>query len=1532
MVSEAGGGDGSVSMRVAGAEEVVAWAEELSRDRVAADVTVPEPDSVAAARAAVERFMERDADAGLYRRSAVSARQRAARASTDRLQGVSEVVQNAEDLAATEVRLQVAADALWLAHNGRPVRMRDVVPLSMPWLSSKADDPDAVGQFGIGLMSLFRFSPKIDLYSGFYRLRISEEGLGHAPQRPVPGPFADAQWTVFRVPLAREVLTAGALEEWLTSWGDEALLFLRHVSAVVLLDSEGRSLRKLTLHRAGAEGFTAEVAGERVAVGVEAVVAPGGRQWRVFRTAVTPPPGLEPEGKAAGGSTPVAVACPWAPDAAPVADGETSHLGHVHARLPVLPFSLPARVHAAFDPIPSRQDLLGTRWNLALVDRIADLWAAVVLKRFDAAPAAAWQLLPLPGHSAGREPDGVIEALTAAVVDRSRRQVGVRLRIDVPGHGAQPVGALAVEKPELTGLLTEAEIERLAGAPVLPAGVRDQAGVYRAVLEDWSVHGEVLPVEVSLWDARTLLADAGRPLEATIRLAAAGLAAGWDGVLSVLNDFAWVADATGARHRPPRSHEPLLFADRPATLAEALGFARTLHPEFLTGSPAAVRVRAWLTGQGALLNGDDEFTALRRLARLGQARRTESPLRLTDEQMCLLKDAFARLEDVDQKKLGEDIGRAVALPAYAFSPDGHRQERWAAVATAYLPAGLDRADQAESFSFAAAGTPEIVWLRRRCLDVLRRSASGLGPVEFLRRLGAASAPRTVPHRSRETRLHRLGVPVRLPAFKNSQGRTAMMRARGAQYTLGDREAPDLVAVARQIAAESDGQLRRKRAAALIHVLGRAWESRYAAHAEVMAAEARRKWYDKGKVSGFWVWQLREIEWLDNEAGVPQAPSRLRKKTTATALVYGTEADRVLHSEVQAAVERREQVLAALGVGGEPTAADIVERLRRLRQEEKRGAVVGAVPAAVLYQVLAARPVPVRAPDGDLSRADLVRAFDEGEGLVRTEGGWRTPASCLRGKPVFGRFREFAPAVVGGDVLWKMVGVPEPSADDAIAVIRQLARMRPSGPDAGLDAERQAVLLESLQLLQRWAADDPAALKGRSLRRLPLWTDRGWARQRPVYAAADETTAARLGAALSKAGHAGAVWRPGTDLERVAGLAGRLGVTVVDDGSMVPLVDCPPCPDARATARFAAAVAHLREDFQRRDPATARALDGTWEDLAGLVVCVEPRLLLRISLPDAPSIDVPARAAIAPAEGILFVTEPAELARFASVGQAVASRFRGRRSSAAYAWPVAWERAEAGHAAVDLTRSDDRIAALEAAVASATQQRLDAFRQAALARHASAPEPAHDTTAPRLSARPGAGGGTPAARSERSLIDPGQWRPNLTDPPAPTPSRSPSGKARSTGRPVLAVPREHPAVPRPRRSAPEFTQDDQEKAAIALVRAALARDTAELRDLRAQRGLGADALDPENRFYEIKSTLGAEQDSVLVSLHEYERALTEKDFFLVIVSGLDHGASVPPAVRIILDPLRHLTVRDTPQVLLTGIRSCPSITFSFETDA
>ena len=71
--------------------------------------------------------------------------------------GVQEVVQNADDLGASEVRVAVrkrgARWTLLIAHDGRRVRIDHVIAMTLGFVSTKREDPRANGRFGIGCLT-----------------------------------------------------------------------------------------------------------------------------------------------------------------------------------------------------------------------------------------------------------------------------------------------------------------------------------------------------------------------------------------------------------------------------------------------------------------------------------------------------------------------------------------------------------------------------------------------------------------------------------------------------------------------------------------------------------------------------------------------------------------------------------------------------------------------------------------------------------------------------------------------------------------------------------------------------------------------------------------------------------------------------------------------------------------------------------------------------------------------------------------------------------------------------------------------------------------------------------------------------------------------------------------------------------------------------------------------------------------------------------------------------------------------------------
>ncbi|WP_420444155.1 hypothetical protein [Candidatus Poriferisodalis sp.] len=488
-----------------------------------------------------------------------------------------------------------------------------------------------------------------------------------------------------------------------------------------------------------------------------------------------------------------------------------------------------------------------------------------------------------------------------------------------------------MEAQPLEGIVQEAEIAELAGlSATLPADVRDPAGRWRSVLDDWRNHGSDLPEEVSVEQALGLVGDEGRPVTSSIALVAVALEEGFG---ARLLELPCVIARDGQRLVPPAADSMTAVAAESAGLAEQLGIATPLHPAHFEPDNGAPEVIAWLKEYGALLDGSEDSEVVRRLAAAGRSGRCPESL-LDDEQLCALRDAFECLPQETRRELGLDVGRAILLDSYTLDAEGKKKADTARPADAYLSRAIDR--EQDSFAIAAGKSRGLMWLADRYADSLRSPAGrdGIGAQRFLRLLGAETAPRLRPHpqlRQRFSAGGRRGLPKSLAA--GPEARAAAMQEIGATYTLEDYDSPDLLAVITDISQERRGKLRRKRAGALLSALSRAWDRRLSDYAEVDAANDHYVWNLKGKIPVFWLAQAGDIAWLDDESGRARNPAELRVRTAGTAALYGENSSDFVHDELDQPIRRT--VLAALGVSDDPSRSELVTRLRDLSGASQR---------------------------------------------------------------------------------------------------------------------------------------------------------------------------------------------------------------------------------------------------------------------------------------------------------------------------------------------------------------------------------------------------------------------------------------------------------------------------------------------------------------------------------------------------------------------------------------------------------------------
>lgn len=1450
------------------------------------------------ARRAVEELARLfDGAPGVFTAALEGARAGAETLTTDRLQGLAEIIQNADDAHASFVHLQVVDNRLVAIHDGDLVTLSDVLALTTPWLSNKTDNDVATGRFGIGLMTLRALSDVLEVHSGPYHIRLGEPTISAVDSSALPFALSEPGWTAICVPLRPDSVTIDDIAAWIGRWDDSALLFLRSVREVSVLDPMGLPVRTLRLswrnHRPG----MCRIAGRDLPVQRRRAKAPDGRAWLVHSAEAPRPPHVRRVRKAAGATVPLGLALTL----------KAGDRGVVYAGLPVATTSAPLRANAQFDPVTSRTGLAPTAWNRALLPLLADLWVGLAKDLFAQDARAAWRAIPVSREVVpGEDADAIVPRLEALLLERARTELALDAALEVNCDQIL-VRDLAVEDAALEGVIEPAETASLAGLVAsLPRSARDTAGRWRVVLEDWRASGAPLPNPVTVADALPLLEDLTRGVVATIELAAVALRQGLSSRLAALP---YVTTAEGRRIVPPRAESVEVLTVTRSRLADQLGVGVGLAPEHLAATEAARTVLVWLRKVGAVIDDPRDEQVVRRLAAAGRAG-AQFPEPLTDDQMRALRDAFEQLSADQRLALGPDVGRAIKIAVFRYDGRGRIQRGTARPGEVYLSRAVDR--EPDSFAVAADKTPGLLWTDNRYVEQLRSSlgrVGGLGPQKFLGLLGAERAPRLVRHPGLQARYSdpRLGLPSGVA--DSPPQRTRALRSLGARWTLDDLDSPDLRLVVADIATDGKAAHRRDRAGALVGVLGRAWD-RLADRADVVAAVDDYGWRPRGTVKAFWLWSVGATAWLDDADGVPRAPLDLRLKTPGTVALHGPTAPGYLRPEFDA--PNRREVLIALGVSGEPMVRDLVERLRAIQSSSPQPESA-ATDAALAYKAIAERLAHRETTAGDLSERDLRAAFAEGQGLVLTDVGWQTPSQVLAGAPIFRRRRAFTPQVPGTERLWAALQIRQPTAEDCLRVVGQIARTRRTP-----EQDDVVVLLETLRRLAELlsgTATTPRPL-ARRLAALPLWTTLGWTSQRPVYGVEDPTLVDGLRAEVS-------VWLPGGDLAQFEGLLAPMRIARLATEKTSVVAPERGVRDDDARDLLSAAVSLLQDDLARNDPRTAGALRIAWDELREFEVRVDPDLRVRVDgLTGRPPAEVDTASKADIGLQALYLRDSRLLRQVDAGGRSIAGLFAAvDQRQVAQAWLAACIAAEDGRTGQRL-----RLAAEEAAVERAAREREMAERAAALGEEIAKRQKGRGKGRADGSKKEAGSGDKAATQSPKAP----ERRPRVLVDPATLVVLNPEGRRgakpgstatsrhRGGSKGPLRPPDRGGGAPRGGTGAPTFTPLVKESVGMALVRAVLAGDEEEIADLRAQHGVGADAIDKLDRFFELKVHLGDEPDVIRLEESEVRRALSTPDFFLVVVSGVE-GADARPRVRIIVDPVHQLTMQASSTVVFTGVR-------------
>lgn len=1484
--------------RIFTAEDAVRCAHEVVHHDPAAPRTFSlVPQDGPAADAGVKALSaERQKVPASIRNALANAESSAGHISDDRLQGLAELIQNADDLGATsaEFAIDATGSRLMFRHNGAGLTLHDVWALAIPWLSLKVDDPDQLGRFGIGLKTLHALSDVLEVHQGHFRVRYAANDLSVATNSLTwPGEETADALTTFVIPLAPDASIAAAVADWLRRWSDAGLVFLSALNTVVLRGPAGEELAKLHLDR-GAPELVKSTSGEMTR---RIAKASDSREWVVYSRSVPVPTGRTRARKAQARRTPIAVAYSLV----------GSDLGHLHVGLPIRPIGLPFRLMAQFDPLTSRRDISDDPWNHSLIEPLSALWLASVLDHFERNPVAAWAAVPLKDEL---DDDGQTAGQLRAELDRHlmhTARTAFAQRITLPdGDQRYHLHELAYEVLELECVLTPNDIKTVAAsAGTVIAAVRPDDARWREILEELRSIGAEAPKLVEVVDALMLLDDVCCAPEFAADLVAIAVETGFTSELEdrpclVLEAAACVtpADVVGLG---------VLLPEEAGTLWDVLDIGQRLHPAY-GERPGWNSVRSWLRRTDRLLVEATDTGALHALATAGNDG-VELNAPLTDEQADALRVAFEQLPVGDRLTLGAGIGQAVRFAAVTYDAAGKTIPTTARPSEAYI---IER--EANAWRVAAGKTPGLIWLHSRYAEKLRAESGreGVGAQRLFRYLGAETAPRLVEHPGHSQRF----VNTELGVSRNETGsplrRKSQMDEVGATYTLKDLVSPDLDAVLSNIAREKKATDRVRRASAVLNSLNRAWD-RLAPYTKVRAVSDYRSWQNRDHVDAWWVAKAASINWLTSASGAATEPDKLRLRTAVTEAFFGNNPAEYLNYRIDNAAYQ--EVLATLGVAGDPRPDQLLDRLHTIRDMFPTDEAAAADHAAPLYRALAAQ-IPGRGASrrpGQLTLGALRSEFGKGEGLIATNVGWRRPSVVRNGRAVFGPMQPFVPAVEGTDPLWKALEIRPPDVADAKEILRKLSKR------SNLTNEQLLVMLEALRILAVTSVEQRGKLA-----RGPVWVGDRWMSSRPVFAVENPLIAGGLSGQIP-------IWAPGGALTQLDTLVEPYGLTRVD-ASLARVKGAEHAEyDPELTCIFSSAVSNLRKDLALSDAFSEASIRVSWDVLSQFNVCVLRDLTVTLEdlipgrvLSFAPQawIDMDAAA--------FYIAHPDNLGDPDSGAYAIATVFASDTRRIAHDWLAAWAEAKAGHRA-ELIKT--------AASLEAEQKQARAEREAAggvILQQLS--EESERRRQKKVSAKPGgrqigsAEDGIVRRPPPKTLVDLSTLR--LKNPAGEIllgirTNDSATTKDPAKNRKLLRdADKNRPKAKRPpgAGSAPRnYTQEEQESLGAEICRWVLGLDESEIVDIRNQHNVGADAVDQLNNFYEYKVHASAIPDVIRLEPSQIERARTTPNFFLVVIGNLQVGAG-DPEVRIITNPLDELALQPTTSVQFAGVLTAKALTY------
>jgi hypothetical protein len=1424
---------------------------------------------------------------------------------TDSLQGLREIVQNADDLGATSVRFGTRTfegqRQLIIAHNGAPVELMHVLPMIYPFFSTKREDARLKGRFGVGLKTLGRLGDELNIHSEPFHFGCRENlAVRVREAQEIPG-FYDpvTHDTLLTLNLLPEI-DQDFLSQWFCEWLPSDLVFLDSVRSVVMHDLNGsEETRVVTIDEIQPPHFFDLLVGDRSSSTRCSTFEIDGVQWKRFVCEVDVPPGKSRSGKATDETTPIGIALP--------VSGDT--LGRIHVALPTgISTGEIFSVDAQFDPATSREELVNDTWNEWLIGAVAQMQGALAIHLAQEKSPLAWFVVPVLAEtdSSSQWVNHLFEHHWALAVNAF-----AECNCLIGGESGFGLSRVSYCDMNTEGLLNEADHFSVTGASMLPLCLRDSKGRWREVLDVIDVSHQIGLAAVTS-KCHSNFSD--KPAHWFLELASRCLEMGED---EYLLDASWI----------PLAHGGQAIATSPENACVWL-IPQLSEDEFcrrhdlcvpvheLLNTPAYEHVRTWLSDNANFtlyLNAEHVLQAFAR-------RYAEGAYRATREDLLSIRELFENVQDRNPTELGLDVGQALHIEAFHYEPDETGKIKtikiFASPQDVYLSASIG--DSQDGWPRAAGYTPGLLWTSPGYAETFRATQSRKpsdetdkplsrkrGARRFLMLLGAALTPR----------FHRVDTPSTC-ALHRAQSEASSHFYRSPGRLKNDYVSPDLDRVIADLKANKSNSGRRTgklktaptdhRCVALFRSIVSNWSVVESMITTVAIRDSGRG--GRVEVPSTWIARLSYEPWLFNELGVLCKPRDLAIATKITMALYD---DPAKFAAGLVDADADSQFARVLGMKVNPPASELVNAIERHRDED---GYTNQADTLKLYRALAGHcpqgptPPSPEARVGDITISTLRPKF----GLSRSRRGliapcvttnpgtdWFPPTGVYSGKDIFHRRRPFVITDRTLAPLWNALNIGAPNLADCIRELEEIALV-PHVP--GTDAVLIDIYRHMDKVLDKLSAPDR-----KKLAQLPLLCDGQWVTKRPLY--------------ISDYPGLGAkgllIWTPPCAVDTIKRLVGAM--------ALLPLpIEPVPRPALWITTdelrlRFNTALNILRTDLARDDEASYRAME-PWSKLDQLIIYLhQPNDLIVRAVPTGhKAIEISVQAHTNVNEPALHFDNEHAIGRREYGGLAIAQFANGERSrQIALAWASAWA-TSADHvppATIKLA-TDELDTNLDALIVEHERQNQRGRRKMPVGSINSSTGSAPELRAPhirRLKELPEEFAFSTSVREgnqdTRKGIQPRGAQPLPTEPPKRSPKRN--------------------SIPAPVNSYCQYDSQELQKLAWIYVRAAFDDGLLVVEDYQAVPRLGADGAIDWTTFIEMKSFAREAPAAVSLTESEFLRAQERKEnFYLVVVSGLEEGFDTQ--IRLYINPLNNLPWSLKGSISLGGLGSGSALIFS-ETD-